>query len=90
MHRDLAVPSLKKNKTTVCPWPAAETRARLGLCDGYLIPLRMFTVQVMETGASHGLDKWSSSPGLEPELGTGLPTSQPSLQVQVVETTAVS
>lgn len=44
VHRDLAAPSLKKSKTTVCPWPAAETRARLGLCDGYLIPLRILTV----------------------------------------------
>lgn len=82
--------SLKKSKTTVCPCPAAETRARLGLWDGYLIPLRMFTVQVIETWASHMLDKWNSGPGLKPEPGTGLPTSQPSLQVQVVETTAVS
>ena len=72
--------SLKKSKTTV------ETRARLGLWDGYLIPLRMFTVQVIETWASHVLDKWSGGPGLEPEPAT----SQPSLQVQVVETTAVS
>lgn len=83
-----AHPSRKPRQ--LCAHVLLQRRARLGLWDGYLIPLRMFTVQVIETWASHVLDKWSSGPGLEPEPGTGLPTSQPSLQVQVVETTAVS